>query len=215
MSNYNNGESHPKFKDLRGKRIGSLFVQDYVLCRMPSGKDKWKWKCLCDCGNTTYSETKSLLKNPPVSSCVKCGYKRMSQTNTLKDNLSLKNRLFRHQKRGAKIRNYSWELSFEQFLNLLQQNCAYCGKEPQINKGEEVYFVDGVFKRNGIDRVDNSKGYTTSNTVPCCSICNKMKLTMSKEEFYEAIKACYTHLFPNESSTTSREAYTQVSGNGD
>lgn len=203
MSNYNRGENHPRFKDLRGKRFGSILVQDYVLCRMPSGKNKWKWECLCDCGTTMYPETKSLLKNPPVTSCVKCGYKRMAKTSTLKDNQSLKNRLFRHQKRGATIRNYSWELSFDQFIKLILQNCTYCGREPQVNKGEEQYFVDGVFKRNGIDRVDNSKGYTLSNSVPCCSTCNKMKLTLSKEEFFGAIKACYAHLFSNESSTTS------------
>ncbi len=36
---------------------------------------------------------------------------------------------------------------------------------------------------NGIDRVDNERGYLTDNTVPCCWECNDMKATSTAEEF--------------------------------
>lgn len=46
---------------------------------------------------------------------------------------------------------------------------------------------------NGIDRVDNSKGYTMKNCVPCDGVVNKAKLCMSKDEFLEMCKAVSNH----------------------
>ncbi|HEC67150.1 MAG TPA: hypothetical protein ENI23_17875 [bacterium] len=40
----------------------------------------------------------------------------------------------------------------------------------------------------GLDRVDNKKGYELENCVPCCKICNSMKMTMDKDEFLKHIK---------------------------
>jgi len=34
-----------------------------------------------------------------------------------------------------------------------------------------------------MDRVDSSKGYEKDNVVPCCTRCNLMKLTYSREDF--------------------------------
>jgi len=36
---------------------------------------------------------------------------------------------------------------------------------------------------NGIDRVNNSAGYTNHNTVPCCKTCNLAKRDSTVEEF--------------------------------
>jgi hypothetical protein len=33
--------------------------------------------------------------------------------------------------------------------------------------------------------VDNTKGYTKENCVPCCKICNRLKSDLTKEEFEE------------------------------
>ena len=74
-------------------------------------------------------------------------------------------------KRSAKERGYEWELSDNEFFKLLKQPCAYCGGTSKI----------------GIDRVDNSKGYTKENSVPCCKDCNYMKHRQSREDF---IKNC-------------------------
>jgi len=38
---------------------------------------------------------------------------------------------------------------------------------------------------DGVDRVDNTKGYTKENCVPCCKICNRLKSDLTKEEFEE------------------------------
>ena|SRR3990167_7754172 len=75
---------------------------------------------------------------------------------------------FRKYKQNAKERQLFFTLTEKDFQLMWQAPCFYCKQ---------------FIKYIGIDRVDNSKGYIKENCVPCCSICNKMKLTMSKEKF--------------------------------
>lgn len=67
--------------------------------------------------------------------------------------------------RSAKNRGIVFNLSFKYFLKLILSNCTYCGEPPN--------------PLNGVDRYDNGKGYTKSNSVPCCRDCNWMKGDMS------------------------------------
>jgi hypothetical protein len=75
--------------------------------------------------------------------------------------------------KGAKNRNIEWKLTEEEFLSFWKQDCFYCG-----DKIETI----------GIDRKNNESYYSIDNTVPCCSICNKMKMDLSFEEFSKKIK---------------------------
>lgn len=61
----------------------------------------------------------------------------------------------------------------------------------------------------GIDRLDNSKNYTTENCVPCCGCCNRMKMDLTLPFFIEQIKRIYNN--HKESSTTiSKESTSKV-----
>lgn len=40
---------------------------------------------------------------------------------------------------------------------------------------------------NGIDRIDNQKGYSLDNVVACCRICNNAKSDMTVHEFHSWI----------------------------
>ena len=42
-----------------------------------------------------------------------------------------------------------------------------------------------MFVYNGIDRVDNSKGYTLNNILVCCYDCNTKKGAITKEMIYK------------------------------
>lgn len=43
---------------------------------------------------------------------------------------------------------------------MIQQNCYYCGQEPEIHKGDLIRLQEKEpFKRNGIDRIDSNEGY--------------------------------------------------------
>ncbi len=62
----------------------------------------------------------------------------------------------------AKNKGIYFSLSFEKFSQLRNMSCYYCkGVLPEAG--------------GGIDRRDNSEGYTDSNSVSCCEICNKTK----------------------------------------
>lgn len=77
---------------------------------------------------------------------------------------------FERYKWGAKLRKHSFELSFDYFLSLITSGCYYCGAIEN--------FV-------GVDRLDNTRGYTPDNVVPCCFPCNGMKGTRKLEIFLE------------------------------
>lgn len=81
-------------------------------------------------------------------------------------------------KTNAKDRNLSFNLTFEKFVSYWQQPCYYCGDR---------------IKTIGLDRVDNKKGYTKDNIVPCCEWCNKMKWIYTREEFLEHCKKVINH----------------------
>ena len=76
-------------------------------------------------------------------------------------------------KKNAKKRNIDFNLTKEDFYFLTQQKCHYCGDMKEYN---------------GIDRIDSNKGYELNNCVPCCEICNKMKLDYSYDFWIDHMK---------------------------
>lgn len=80
-------------------------------------------------------------------------------------------------------RGYDWLLSREDAECLIARDCFYCGGKPSNTKITKNTIKP--FKYNGIDRVDNTKGYSSSNVVPCCRVCNRAKETMTTAEFFD------------------------------
>lgn len=86
-------------------------------------------------------------------------------------------------KRNAKRRGFTYNLTEEQFKEITQQDCYYCGIEPkQITDYNKR---NGQYVYNGIDRIDNTKGYVIDNVVPCCGMCNRIKGKLSSVEFLD------------------------------
>lgn len=101
------------------------------------------------------------------------------------------NRLYGQYRKRARAHNFEFSLTKEEFRNLNQKECFYCGKKPSqvfYNKGS-----NGDYVYNGIDRVDSKKGYVLDNCVPCCSKCNYGKLYQSKQEFLDWVLKVYNH----------------------
>ena len=48
--------------------------------------------------------------------------------------------------------------------------------------------TNGEFRYTGIDRYDNTLGYTLENSVPCCKQCNRIKTDMAASEFAERLE---------------------------
>jgi hypothetical protein len=86
---------------------------------------------------------------------------------------------------------HEFEISFGYWKFLTKQVCYYCGKPPS-----QVYDVDGLkgsYTYNGIDRLDNERGYTRDNCVACCKECNRAKLEMDAEEYIEHCRRVVRH----------------------
>jgi hypothetical protein len=88
--------------------------------------------------------------------------------------------LYTIYKANAKRSKLTFELTKEQFVALVKQPCSYCGNSKP--------------GRTGVDRVDNKQGYVISNVNPCCSICNRMKKTMTVEYFIEHCRNIIKHV---------------------
>jgi len=82
-----------------------------------------------------------------------------------------------HLKSNARARGFEWVLTDEQTFNLIEQNCFYCGAPPLNENAAPAYY------HSGLDRKDNSLGYTIDNVVPCCVSCNSSKSNGSFDLF--------------------------------
>ena len=81
-------------------------------------------------------------------------------------------------KRKTPKRGYDMLLTFEEFSEIVSKPCKYCGESKEII---------------GVDRMDNSVGYTVENSTPCCKICNMMKHAMELEKFLLHIQKIANH----------------------
>jgi hypothetical protein len=161
--------------DLTGWKIGKLTVvwpSGYALVGV---EPRAFWLCFCDCGNFKVFEGKE-LRRKGARSLKSCGCRRRNIETSLKN-------LYAQYRHKAKERGYEWALSLDQFRFLVTSKCYYTGREPQqlfTPKGKDP---SPSILWNGIDRVDNAKGYTVENCVPAWGVVNKMKLTLTKDEF--------------------------------
>lgn len=80
----------------------------------------------------------------------------------------------KYYKRNAKQRNRQWNLTDEQFFELVKDGakCKYCGRNENI----------------GVDCINSKQGYTEENCVPCCWPCNHMKSDFDVQEFLKLCK---------------------------
>ena len=94
-------------------------------------------------------------------------------------------RVYKYQS-SVRKRDYSFELNLDEFLNIVNRPCFYCG---DFSNNKNPTFPG----RNGIDRIDNNIGYTLKNCVPCCDMCNRMKMKYSYDDFLKHIEKIYNY----------------------
>lgn len=135
----------------------------------------------CVCGEHKSIKARSLI-NGTSTGCGRCG-NRYTRTDAQLKETSVKN-IYRDYKDNAKVRDYNFDLSLDEVKKLIYQKCFYCNSPPSNAKKNK----HTVVLYNGIDRLENTIGYHASNCVPCCSICNTMKLDHSASDFLEHIQ---------------------------
>ena len=78
-------------------------------------------------------------------------------------------RLWMRLKSRARRKGLEFDLTQEDCADLAP--CEYCG-DPAT----------------GFDRVDSGGGYTKDNVVPACGTCNRMKHTMTTDEWFSQMR---------------------------
>lgn len=170
-------------ENLMGLKFGRLIVKE----RSGTKGSFATWLCLCECGGTKIVRSAD-LKRGKTKSCG-CLRKACNNENMAKRAANLRkpfgkaafNSLYFDYKYNAKVRGLIFELNKVQFKYLTKQNCAYCGSEP--NNHYIKRNVNGGYVYNGIDRIDNNKGYVFDNCAACCKFCNYAKNRGTKKEF--------------------------------
>ncbi len=88
---------------------------------------------------------------------------------------------YHRYKSRADEKNISFEISEEFFHSKIRDPCYLCGK------------VESKLHQNGIDRFDNTQGYTETNSRTCCCGCNYLKRNYVYSQFIDKLKQIYTH----------------------
>ncbi len=109
----------------------------------------------------------------PHGYCKACRHARRMDLNGKRGGPGVRQR-YTGTRNSAKLRGIEFDLTYEEYLRVVSRPCAY-GIQG-IVKGS----VQGRGKQNpalhiGVDRKDNSKGYTVENSTPCCSAHNQFK----------------------------------------
>lgn len=175
-------------RDHSGERFGMLTVLDFSHTRKkPSGGNVYYWNVVCDCG-TKKSVDHRALGNPTIS----CGCYRKNNNRLIRrilPGMNGFNTKYSDYKSRANKHNRVFEFTKEQFREIIEKPCHYCGTDRSTCRlpNEE----NGKYWSNGIDRINSDEGYTLSNCVPCCYICNTMKSTLSEREFKDHVEKIY------------------------
>lgn len=167
---------------IEGQRFGRLVADCYFYT---GNNGAAFWMCTCDCGDDDVVVRASNLKSGTVKSCG-CFHAAKMQERRKPNNRSEITQVLGAYKRSAKRRGHAWGLTREDFEKFLIQDCFYCGSEPLSSSSNKSTIEPLLY--NGIDRMNNTKGYTADNTVPCCKICNRAKLDMPYKEFINWIE---------------------------
>jgi hypothetical protein len=87
--------------------------------------------------------------------------------------------LLKYYKNRAQNKNIPFALTDDQFNKLRTMKCYICGKKTSYTH------------LNGIDRINNVKGYEIDNCLPCCAGCNYMKKEYDFGDFIHKIYLIY------------------------
>lgn len=168
-----------------------------------SSKNEVFYICNCDCGNNNLvKKGRHVLRGHTKS----CGCLSVEAQRSIGQRCSQKKYepMITSALTIYRARYRESGLSFEDFLEISQKNCFYCGIEPKqeynlfmdarnLQCSSQDAITNGTFTYNGLDRVDPNLGHTKENCVPCCKHCNYAKRAMSIEEFKVWLIRAYNH----------------------
>jgi len=163
------------------KIYGSYTIKKFVKFRNYKKSRCPIYECLCECGkikNVMLWDLRRGTSNSCGCSRVKSAIERFRKSGPEK--------VIKTYKYYAEKRNYKFELTVEDCIKIMENKCYYCGSLPKNTV--KSCNNHAKYKYNGIDRIDNKKGYIIGNCVSCCRQCNRCKSNLTYDEFINWIK---------------------------
>lgn len=177
---------------ISGDKYNYLTIIKFHHSLFKYGRNNFYYLCKCDCGKEKII-LKDSIKNEDTQSCG-CKHFISNGKSHRKNKFEASARaIYGLLKERSKRYNRKVDITFEEFYNISQLECYYCGISPQQFFKTHDNKCYGTFIYNGIDRIDSCKGYIIGNVVPCCKRCNIAKNDMSIEDFLNHINRIYEH----------------------
>lgn len=162
------GKAHRDPNGPSGYKFGCWTVQ-WVKKGAPS-----QWVCQCSCGRratfNSYYVRYRLVKSL-VCRCYEHSPEAIRR--------SYLQGAYRTYVSQAARKGRAWNLSREQVMKLFESPCVYCSALPPVT----LRWGGANVGRNGIDRIDSTRGYEPDNVVACCWTCNTAKNDQTLEEW--------------------------------
>jgi hypothetical protein len=186
----------------KGQKFYDLTVLDDTIQFKiePSGKKKRSVLCKCKCGKIKLIPLGNLYDKRETSRSKSCGCTKRFvngiNAQSRRKPESVYRYIYEQYQTGAKTRKINFNLSKEEYVEIVKKDCFYCGEPAptkQPHRGKNNY-VGVPVPYNGIDRIDSNMGYEKENCVPCCTKCNYMKSDMDVSSFTEHILKITNHL---------------------
>jgi hypothetical protein len=170
---------------------GTVFNRLTVLDEMPTRDKNGRiiLRCTCSCGKITEAPKGYVISgNTKSCGCAKADSTRINmQVRWLPKGEAAFNALFNKYRIAARERGYEFLLTKDEFRSLTALPCNYCGLPPSqvTNYNPKDTPGNGNYIYSGVDRVDNGKGYSKENCVPCCKTCQYAKRDNSVDDFLQ------------------------------
>lgn len=166
----------PKSINYTGMKFGHLTLLSYS---KPGGKGVGAyWTARCDCGVVKDVIAKAVVHGR-IKTCGECPLVRDLGRFRMPSLKAGERKLYMRYLTKAATKKIPWDLSPEQFRDIIGKPCVYCATNPSLRlKGTKLVY-------NGIDRLVSAGGYTLENSAPCCGDCRSFKGDMNYQEFVD------------------------------
>lgn len=191
---------------IQGKKTKPIYaindkIGDWTVIGYIKKEDREYIICKCQCGNISHIRQRNLNRGKSIR-CKKCSNIKNKEINLIDIDILMTNSIYNAYIKRSELKKLEFTLDVPKFSELIHGSCYYCGALPMNMFARKRCGIDQVSYYNGIDRIDNNKGYVESNCVSCCPICNYAKSTLLKDQFLEWVKKIYTHQFKRLSEKT-------------
>jgi hypothetical protein len=158
-----------------GDRFGKLTVASVY---RDTKNRRYMAECLCDCGGI---KPNASFRNLQRGATTHCGCSPNHINKGKPEGQSVLTALIRSYRDNAKRKGLPFTLTPSECESLFQGHCYFCGQPPSsayTKKG-----LKGAYTYSSIDRINSAGGYTTANTMSCCTDCNYLKGNKTNEAF--------------------------------